>query len=359
MKPIPPALLAALEAAGFPADLHRFVSDGTLEHYHTEPDGTLRFAVPPLTETRQDTELIWHPEDKKTWRYEDMRFYVQTNFYHDTKRESDAGSELVEISEDKYTTKVDLLLWLEDHSPQVAAPGSFEQASGRAERLDAPEIPPFDAARTDGNTTNGRRAERGETALIKYQRESNPGASIGVSAMQNLFTDLFHWAHREGHNVAWGDGFMRELLDAAHEDFLREARYPVPGPEEAAITTKRAQFLEWHGYAAPEKLVEAWRSGSMPLPEVPALAKEFSRLIRQALSSDELDMVRGRNAFPKSPNTCASHDFCDANVYMGQAFSELGYDTAPDGKDLIEAADAYADVWNAAWDLAKQSGFTL
>lgn len=48
---------------------------------------------------------------------------------------------------------------------------------------------------------------------------------------------------------------------------------------------------------------------------------------------------------------CASHDYCDANMPMAEAFEDvLGYE--PDGGDEGDCA-----LWNDAWDLSKRVGF--
>jgi len=127
------------------------------------------------------------------------------------------------------------------------------------------------------------------------------------------------------------------------------------------ITEQKADFLEWHGYEAPAALVAAWQAGTMALPEVPVLAKGFSRLMREAVSPKELDLANHRNHMdPDYAGCCATNDFTDSNVLMSEAFAVLGYDTAPpDGVSLDVATDAYSATWNAAWDLAKQEGFRL
>jgi hypothetical protein len=156
-------------------------------------------------------------------------------------------------------------------------------------------------------------------------------------------------------------GDMDATDDAGHDLIADEiSKITAERCEPGSIAGKQADFLQWHGYKAPPALIAAWEAGTMVLPEAPKLAKEFSRLMREAVSPKELDLANHRNMDPDYANCCATHDFTDANVCMSEAFAVLGYDTAPpDGVSLDVATDAYSHVWNAAWDLAKQEGFLL
>ena len=82
------------------------------------------------------------------------------------------------------------------------------------------------------------------------------------------------------------------------------------------------------------------------------VAKRFSTLLRDALTCDEMVMVIARNEIEGDDSICHSHDFCDANMIMGQAIC-----------DIIGAHDTGdADVqqlWGAAWKIAIKNGFSL
>ena len=47
---------------------------------------------------------------------------------------------------------------------------------------------------------------------------------------------------------------------------------------------------------------------------------------------------------------CASHDWCDANMAMDQAFRSFGLNPLPRGD---KAKQRMADLWNAAWEAAE------
>lgn len=90
------------------------------------------------------------------------------------------------------------------------------------------------------------------------------------------------------------------------------------------------------------------------IPTVGALAKEFSRVIRDTLSPAQLAECVRRNAANPDPAICHSHDFCDANMAMAEAWENLS--SIPCGADCPDGVNA---VWSAAWDIAKRYGFTL
>lgn len=89
------------------------------------------------------------------------------------------------------------------------------------------------------------------------------------------------------------------------------------------------------------------------MPKVDALAKQFSKVLRGWLGAKKMKTVIARNHAEQEPGICHSHDFCDANMAMDQAFRDLGVHGMPDG----HGDDAMTNAWNAAWDLAKSHNF--
>ncbi len=85
-----------------------------------------------------------------------------------------------------------------------------------------------------------------------------------------------------------------------------------------------------------------------PLPTVRQVADQFKIILRVWLTEDELSAVVAENA-RRDDNTCASHDYCDANMAMDEALQSFDVEIS-DEDDLIE-------LFNSAWDLAKKEGF--
>lgn len=83
------------------------------------------------------------------------------------------------------------------------------------------------------------------------------------------------------------------------------------------------------------------------------LAAEFSRRVRRDLA-EHLPEIRRRNA--ASEYGCATHDFCDANEIMGEAFKAvMGRNILPD--DDSEPTESDCDLRNAAWEIARKAEF--
>jgi len=95
-----------------------------------------------------------------------------------------------------------------------------------------------------------------------------------------------------------------------------------------------------------------------PTPSLPSpheLASGFSRVIREWFTADELAECVRRNASEEDPGICHSHDFYDANMAMAEAW-ELLTSLPCYGEGSPDGANA---LWDAAWNLAKASNFTL
>ncbi len=82
------------------------------------------------------------------------------------------------------------------------------------------------------------------------------------------------------------------------------------------------------------------------------LSKEFSRLVRRDLA-DHLGEIVARNRTVEYGETCcATHDFCDANMTMAEAFESVV------GHGLDCGSDDDCALWNAAWGLSRSGEFS-
>ena len=85
--------------------------------------------------------------------------------------------------------------------------------------------------------------------------------------------------------------------------------------------------------------------------DVRRLADALAAVLRDWLTPSEWDDMHARNTQPDYAETgsCASHDFCDANMAMAAAFRRA-FQRSPDIQDQAEGAEG-PDVrlWNAAW----------
>jgi hypothetical protein len=76
------------------------------------------------------------------------------------------------------------------------------------------------------------------------------------------------------------------------------------------------------------------------------IAMRFVQVLRNWLKPKEWLEMCERNAVQDNPGICHSHDFCDANMAMCEAFESVVGKT-PDADNEIEAK-----LWSDAWKLA-------
>lgn len=87
-------------------------------------------------------------------------------------------------------------------------------------------------------------------------------------------------------------------------------------------------------------------------PKTRRLALAFARDLRKEITDENVEEVVRRNARPDYAGSCASHDFCDANMVMADAFHHIM------GRDFEISSEVDMEIWNRAWDTARASGFT-
>lgn len=91
-----------------------------------------------------------------------------------------------------------------------------------------------------------------------------------------------------------------------------------------------------------------------------ALANEFSRVLSDYLTTEEMAEVRDRNRGKLNSGVCHSHDFCDANMAMAEAAQVLGIRAIMEqGNETLTEAEEEAGMalWSAAWRLAMVDEF--
>lgn len=89
------------------------------------------------------------------------------------------------------------------------------------------------------------------------------------------------------------------------------------------------------------------------LPSPYALARVFAAELRNEIG-DRVFAVVALNMDEKDPNICHSHDFCDANQVMIDAWEKVaGWPCSCDPNAEGEFA-----VWTKAWNLAKKNNFS-
>lgn len=108
------------------------------------------------------------------------------------------------------------------------------------------------------------------------------------------------------------------------------------------------------GWGNTEDEAAANYATAQPKPEVEPLAKEFSRILREWLTPEEMAEVNRLNASePSGEQVCHTHDFCDPNQAMIDAWESLtGFEPQIAGMN-----SAFTDPVDEAWSLARKNGF--
>lgn len=87
---------------------------------------------------------------------------------------------------------------------------------------------------------------------------------------------------------------------------------------------------------------------------VDQLTEQFVTVLKEWTTPEDFAEMQRLNAAETNPSICHSHDFCDANMAMLEAFEMMGVTSSVDYEDAysVEAEHARC-LWNAAWALAK------
>lgn len=91
------------------------------------------------------------------------------------------------------------------------------------------------------------------------------------------------------------------------------------------------------------------------MDNIEKLARAFAEQLRADIGDAAFEAVKRLNATPQFKDTgaCASHNYCDANMTMAEAFeTAMGRDVFT-GDHIL---DADMDLWNAAWNFARTTG---
>ena len=85
------------------------------------------------------------------------------------------------------------------------------------------------------------------------------------------------------------------------------------------------------------------------------IARQFAAALTELLGPHTMRAIVDRNASEPHPDVCHSHDYCDANVVMMDAFLSLGFECSSEPAE----DSGIGFVWDEAWALAKGAEFDL
>lgn len=81
------------------------------------------------------------------------------------------------------------------------------------------------------------------------------------------------------------------------------------------------------------------------------IAREFSSRLLKQIGAANLKSVIIGNKLHVCDNVCASHEYCDANMPMSEAFQVVT------GHEIDCQSEEDAALWSDAWDVAKKNRF--
>jgi hypothetical protein len=152
--------------------------------------------------------------------------------------------------------------------------------------------------------------------------------------------------------------------EAAHGTQLKPHTEVPEGP--VSFGDKDKDFLRSLGIVGRAK--SAGRHAKIAAPDVFRLSREFSRQLIKAVEESHpgktQELVRLTMA-EDDPNICHSHDYCDANTVMLDAFKTVvGRDLCTpseveEGSCDVATQEADLEMASSAWDLAKKNLFYL
>ena len=86
------------------------------------------------------------------------------------------------------------------------------------------------------------------------------------------------------------------------------------------------------------------------ISETELLAKMFAHKLTEDLGRDVIADIIQSN-LEETSGVCHSHDHCDSNMVMAEAFREVF------GRDSDPASDEDARIWSEAWEEAQMNAF--
>lgn len=95
-----------------------------------------------------------------------------------------------------------------------------------------------------------------------------------------------------------------------------------------------------------EALARLRRAEEIAANPAPHIAERFVAILREWITDEDWNEMLARNYAETDPRICHSHDYCDANMAMVDAFQAVL------GREPDVGTEADAAICNAAWDIA-------
>jgi hypothetical protein len=164
-----------------------------------------------------------------------------------------------------------------------------------------------------------------------------------------------------------GGGFQAYHRDIFYKSGQHGYAMITSAKKECAVPTSKKEQVVLGVYSdaddtAPVYLIEGTTEEALMKFNAYLLAVDFTRGLNEYLTEEQMAEVIKRNETAEyQDGSCATHDFCDANVMMLEAFENvLGREFVfADEDDPHSEAQNTIDtmLWSAAWEIARNHKF--
>jgi len=199
-------------------------------------------------------------------------------------------------------------------------------------------------------TVSTVRVSDGKTDAMKQIQPTKFRLEIDLSQM--VMTDGLDGITREIKGVLQ-QCILGKILAPANDavrDWDRSivGKWEVVAPIQDGTLEEFKTFLDANREPVPQSVDDKSRT----------IATEFCKVLREWLTPEQMREVVKRNE-TYGADVCATHDFCDANMAMLEAFTTAGERTILDCEDGTPEFEDATALWNRVWDMAKAAKFSL
>jgi hypothetical protein len=85
--------------------------------------------------------------------------------------------------------------------------------------------------------------------------------------------------------------------------------------------------------------------------QIETIAKEFGKNLVECLDDHEMQSIIQLNTTTDYSDCCATHNYCDANMPMDEAFTKVV------GREIDLQSQEDILIWNMAWKHARDNDF--
>ena len=189
---------------------------------------------------------------------------------------------------------------------------------------------------------------------LSVETHSQRGQYANGGKIKNDFTLTIVDENEPGEKVVTTlSDFLKENRDGLNASEIRKLKSLIPF--ESMLIPVHAGFVIVRHFPTGHKT-------TFDKNILKQLAIEFSKEMHNQLTKKQIEQVNAENK-KRNDHTCASDDYCDANMVMDAAFTKvfkrpalLANEVALD-KDLNDQEDIDMKYWNTAWTIAKENDF--